>query len=256
MESEISEIFGHLGKLIEAHRDMGLEPPPLSDDALRYLENAESGINTIRAKEAKVPYTPDGAPDRGEQPHSLEALRAAIGECKRCKLHKNRTSLVFGEGSPRAELVFVGEGPGQEEDMSGRPFVGEAGRLLTKIIENGMRLARREVYICNVVKCRPPGNRDPVRDEIEACIPFLQQQLRIIGPKVICSLGRVAAQCLIGPGFKITEERGTWRSYEETPLMPTYHPAYLLRYPSAKQQVWEDIKKVMGHLGLEVKKNG
>ncbi len=253
VEAEIREIFGHLGKLIEAHREMGLEPPPLSDETLNYLGVAESGINTIRAK---GPYSPGGTPDRGDQPDSLEALRASIGECRRCKLHGNRTRLVFGEGSPQAELVFVGEGPGQEEDLAGRPFVGEAGRLLTKIIENGMRLARKEVYICNVVKCRPPGNRDPERDEIEACTPFLEKQLHIIGPRVICSLGRVAAQCLIGPEFKITKERGTWHTYKEIPLMPTYHPAYLLRYPSAKRQVWEDIRKVMAHLDLEVKKNG
>ncbi len=164
--------------------------------------------------------------------------------------------MVFGEGSPEARLVFVGEGPGEEEDMAGRPFVGESGRLLTRIIENGMRLTREDVYICNVVKCHPPGNRDPEADEINACLPFLKEQLRIIGPAVICTLGRVAAHALLGKGFRITEERGKWRSYEGIPLMPTFHPAYLLRNESAKREVWEDIKQVMKRIGLEVKARG
>ncbi|MFH1241099.1 MAG: uracil-DNA glycosylase [Pseudomonadota bacterium] len=252
MEAEITEIFGHLGKLIKAHREMGLEPPPLSDGARGYLGVTKYRVN---AAEAGAPVAGRVAPELGDREGRLKALRASIGECRRCKLHKERTNLVFGEGSPRAELIFVGEGPGQEEDMAGRPFVGEAGRLLTRIIENGMGLLRKEVYICNVVKCRPPRNRDPEMDEIKACMPFLEEQLEIIRPKVFCTLGRVAAQCLIGPEFKISVERGTWHSYNGIPLMPTYHPAYLLRYPAAKRRVWEDIKKVMGHLGLEVKKN-
>ncbi len=251
--SEITEIFSHLGKQLEAHREMGIEPPPLSDETLRYLEAAESGIDYIPVRKS---YPPDGPPDQGRQPNALKALRSSIGECRRCKLHENRTRLVFGEGSSQAQLVFVGEGPGREEDKSGRPFVGEAGKLLTRIIENGMGLSRKDVYICNVVKCRPPRNRDPEKDEMETCIPFLEKQIDIIRPKVICSLGRVAAQCLIDSGFKISKERGAWQSYKEIPLMPTFHPAYLLRYPSAKQQVWDDIRKVMTRLGLEVKKNG
>ena len=187
---------------------------------------------------------------------SLEALRSYIGDCRRCKLHKGRNHLVFGEGSAQAELVFIGEGPGREEDLVGKPFVGEAGKLLTKIIENGMGLDRKAVYICNVVKCRPPNNRDPERDEIETCIPFLEQQLRIIKPKVICTLGRVAGQALLGKSFKITSDRGKWYNFGNIPLMPTYHPAYLLRNLSAKHQVWEDIQKVMSQMGLEVKRNG
>lgn len=251
--AEITDIFSHLGKQLEAHREMGLDPPPLSDETLRYLEVAESRIDYMPAKK---PYPPDGPSDQAREPNALKALRSSMGECRRCKLHENRTRLVFGEGSSQAQLVFVGEGPGREEDKSGRPFVGEAGKLLTRIIENGMGLTRGEVYICNVVKCRPPRNRDPEKDEMEACIPFLEKQLDIIKPKVICSLGRVAAQCLISSEFKISKERGAWQSYKEIPLMPTFHPAYLLRYPSAKQQVWDDIQKVMTRLGLEVNKNG
>jgi DNA polymerase len=162
--------------------------------------------------------------------------------------------LVFGEGSHDARLVFVGEGPGRDEDKVGRPFVGEAGRLLTRIIE-AMGLEREEVYICNVVKCRPPRNRDPEKHEIETCLPFLRRQLSIIRPEAICTLGRIAGRSLLGEDFGITRGRGKWHSYEGIPLMPTFHPAYLLRYPSAKRQVWEDVQEIMKLLGLEVRKN-
>jgi DNA polymerase len=161
--------------------------------------------------------------------------------------------LVFGEGSSKAQLVFVGEGPGREEDLAGRPFVGEAGQLLTNIIK-AMGLSREGVYICNVVKCRPPHNRDPEEDEIEICMPFLKKQLTLIGPQVICTLGRIATQSLLDRKIKITEERGKWYTFMDTPLMPTYHPAYLLRNPSAKREVWEDVQRVMKRMGLEVKK--
>ena len=152
-----------------------------------------------------------------------------------------------------ARLVFIGEGPGRDEDNQGRPFVGEAGRLLTRILK-AMGLARESVYICNVVKCRPPHNRDPEPDEIAACIPFLERQIRLVRPEVICTLGRIAAQTLLGQDFKITEQRGKWYSFGDIPLMPTYHPAYLLRNRNAKRDVWEDVQKIMQHLGLEVKK--
>ena len=187
-------------------------------------------------------------------PADLDALRALIGDCKRCKLSQGRKHLVFGEGSPKARLVFVGEGPGAEEDAAGRPFVGEAGKLLTKIIEAGMGLKREDVYICNVVKCRPPRNRDPEKDEIQTCLPFLKQQLRMIQPEVICTLGRIAAQSLLGREFKMTQERGTWFSTMGIPMMATFHPAYILRNPSDERRlkglVWEDVKEMMRHLGL------
>lgn len=190
-------------------------------------------------------------------PVDLESLRAVIGDCKRCKLSQGRKHLVFGEGSPKARLVFVGEGPGAEEDAAGRPFVGEAGKLLTRIIEGGMGLKREDVYICNVVKCRPPNNRDPEADEVQICLPFLKQQLAIIRPEVICTLGRIAAKSLLGREFKITQERGNWFSFLGIPLMATFHPAYILRNPSEerplKRQVWEDVQKIMGRLGLKVK---
>lgn len=227
---ELRSIVSHLKRLMKADMEMGLEPPTLSSSTLSYLD---AGVLDFA---------------------SLEDLRQFIGDCRRCRLCQGRTKLVFGEGSPEARLVFVGEGPGRDEDLVGLPFVGEAGKLLTKIIA-AMGLRREEVYICNVVKCRPPKNRDPQEDEIETCLPFLRGQLHLIRPEVICTLGRVAAQALLGQEFKITRERGIWYTFMETPLMPTFHPAYLLRNPSAKRQVWEDVKKVMKHLGLEVKKD-
>ncbi|MBN2062466.1 MAG: uracil-DNA glycosylase [Deltaproteobacteria bacterium] len=211
-----------------------------------------------------IPITSSSVPDylhgRNSKNNAVEELRNLIGDCRRCELYKSRTSIVFGEGSLQARLVFIGEGPGKEEDKAGKPFVGEAGKLLTRIIENGMGLKRSDVYICNVVKCRPPGNRDPETQEINACIPFLKRQLEIIKPEVICTLGRIAAQQLIAADFKITAERGKWRSFMDIPLMPTYHPAYILRNPSRERElkglVWKDIREIMERLGLEVKNDG
>jgi uracil-DNA glycosylase family 4 len=178
----------------------------------------------------------------------LSAVQDELGACTRCKLHKGRKTLVFGEGNPGAVLVFVGEGPGHEEDLQGRPFVGAAGQLLTDIIVKGMQLKREDVYICNIVKCRPPDNRNPEPDEIEACEPFLIKQLQAINPKMIVALGNVAVKTLLKTKEGITSLRGTWKTYQGIPLMPTFHPAYLLRNPSDKKLVWEDIKKVMKEL--------
>jgi uracil-DNA glycosylase len=178
----------------------------------------------------------------------LPAVRDELGDCTRCKLCKGRKNIVFGEGNPEAVLVFVGEGPGQEEDQQGRPFVGAAGQLLTDIIVKGMKLNREDVYICNIVKCRPPGNRNPEPEEIEACEPFLVKQLQAIRPKMIVALGNVAVKTLLKTKEGITKLRGTWQTYQGIPLMPTFHPAYLLRNPSDKKLVWEDIKKVLAEM--------
>jgi uracil-DNA glycosylase len=178
----------------------------------------------------------------------LAAVREGLGECARCKLHTGRKTIVFGEGNPHAALVFVGEGPGQEEDQQGRPFVGAAGQLLTDIIVKGMRLRREDVYICNIVKCRPPNNRNPEPDEIEACEQFLVKQLEAIKPKLIIGLGNVAVKTLLKTKEGITSLRGNWKTYHGIPLMPTFHPAYLLRNPADKKLVWEDIKKVIVEL--------
>lgn len=183
---------------------------------------------------------------------SLEKIRADIGDCTRCKLHKARTNIVFGVGSPNAELVFVGEGPGHDEDVQGEPFVGRAGKLLTQMIE-AMGLRRSDVYICNVVKCRPPENRLPEKDEIEICSPFLERQLAVINPKVICCLGACSAQTLLQTNQGISRFRGEWFDYRGSKLIATYHPAYLLRNPNAKGEVWKDLQKVMAVLGLQPK---
>ena len=176
---------------------------------------------------------------------ALRALRTEIGEdCSRCKLHTlGRRRIVFGVGNPKADLMFVGEAPGADEDIQGEPFVGRAGQLLTKIIE-AIDLRREDVYIANVIKCRPPGNRNPEPDEVEQCQPFLFRQIDIIRPKVIVALGKFAAQCLLKTDAPITRLRGREFAYRDAVLIPTYHPAYLLRTPSAKRDVWEDMKRV------------
>jgi uracil-DNA glycosylase family 4 len=184
---------------------------------------------------------------------TLLKIRTDLGDCTRCKLHRGRTKLVFGDGNPEAELVFVGEGPGRDEDAQGLPFVGRAGKLLTQMIE-AMGLQRQDVYICNVVKCRPPENRAPEKDEVETCSPFLLRQLDAISPRVIVCLGGVAAQTLLETNRGISHFRGEWLDFRGTKLMATYHPAYLLRNPGAKGEVWKDLQKVMAVLGLQGKK--
>ena len=191
---------------------------------------------------------PPGLADTG----SLEELRAFIGDCRRCKLAGHRTQIVFGVGNPGARLVFAGEAPGRDEDLKGEPFVGRAGQLLTEIITKGMRLRREDVYIANVIKCRPPENRNPEPDEVQSCEPFLIRQLELIKPEVIVALGKFAVQTLLGTKEPITRLRGRWHDYHGIPLMPTFHPAYLLRNPAEKRLVWEDIQKVMKALGIGV----
>jgi DNA polymerase len=180
---------------------------------------------------------------------SLERVCGELAGCTRCKLHRRRTNIVFGVGNAHAELVFVGEGPGHDEDVQGIPFVGRAGQLLTQMI-NAMGLSRDDVYIANVVKCRPPENRTPEKDEIATCLPFLLRQLTNINPKIIVCLGSVAAQALLNTNKSISHFRGQWFDFRGSKLMATYHPAYLLRNPHAKPEVWADLKKVMAFLGL------
>jgi uracil-DNA glycosylase len=185
---------------------------------------------------------------------TLPFIRDDLGDCTRCKLHTTRNKIVFGDGSSKAELVFIGEGPGADEDAQGLPFVGRAGKLLTQMIE-AMGLQRQQVYICNVVKCRPPGNRQPEEDEVDACSPFLFRQLDALQPKVIVCLGATAAQTLLQTNRGISHFRGEWLDYRGYKMIATYHPAYLLRNPAAKGDVWKDLQKVMAELGLEIKKN-
>ncbi|MBT6718638.1 MAG: uracil-DNA glycosylase [Nitrospina sp.] len=189
---------------------------------------------------------------KSKKANQLTQVREELGDCTRCKLSQGRKNIVFGSGNPQADLVFVGEGPGADEDEQGFPFVGRAGKKLTEIIEKGMNLDReKDTYICNIVKCRPPGNRDPEKEEIEACNPFLIQQLKAIQPKVVVALGKPAASTLLGRSVPITKERGTWHDYEGFKLMLTLHPAYLLRAYTIENRkaVHDDMKKVLKALG-------
>jgi uracil-DNA glycosylase family 4 len=189
------------------------------------------------------------APEGGMKLQTLQEIEAGLQGCTRCKLHKGRHNIVFGVGDARARLMFVGEAPGEDEDLKGEPFVGRAGQLLTKMIE-AMGLSREQVYICNTVKCRPPNNRNPEPDELETCEPFLKGQLAAVKPEVIVTLGKFAAQALLRDDTAISRLRGQWREYEGIPLMATFHPAYLLRSPGEKGKVWDDLKQVMKKLGL------
>ena len=184
----------------------------------------------------------------GFSAETLPAIQKDLDDCQRCKLSGSRKNIVFGVGNPQARLVFVGEGPGYEEDQKGEPFVGAAGRLLTKIIQ-AMGYSREQVYICNIIKCRPPGNRNPRPDEIETCVPFLKRQIEAIKPEFICALGTFAAQTLLETKTPISKLRGSFHNYKDIKVLPTYHPAFLLRNPDKKRDVWEDMKMLMQAMG-------
>jgi uracil-DNA glycosylase len=223
------------------------EPLPLPDER----QVRDTGPHDAAPRPPDASAGQAGAARAGEKgcgSPALAAIREELGDCTRCKLARGRTRLVYGVGNPAAELVFAGEGPGEDEDRQGEPFVGRAGQLLTRMIE-AMGFARADVYIANVVKCRPPGNRNPEPDEIEACEPFLRAQLAAIHPKVIVALGKFAAQTLLRETTPISKLRGRWFTYEGVKLMPTFHPAYLLRSPDEKKKAWDDLQLVMKELG-------
>src|ERR1051326_231050 len=179
----------------------------------------------------------------------LAEMAKVASACEKCKLAKTRTNVVYGVGNPNADLMFIGEAPGRDEDLKGEPFVGRAGQLLTDIIK-AMKLTRDDVYIANVIKCRPPENRNPEPDELDACRPFIKRQIELVQPKVIVTLGKFALQSLTGRAYAISAARGQWTEYDGIKVMPTYRPAYLLRTPSAKKEVWQDMKKVMAELRI------
>jgi len=247
-----------LRQYLEFYRDLGIQTlyrqnapagEPLADargsDQSRDREGALSGTSL-------TPEVREVLPDMAPAGDTLIAIRNDIGDCKRCRLHEGRNKIVFGVGSERAPLVFVGEGPGADEDAQGIPFVARAGQLLTQMIEGtakkeGIALTRADVYICNVVKCRPPGNRTPEPDEMEVCGQFLFRQLTTIRPKAICVLGGTAARALTAHKEGVTKLRGKWLQWRDIPVMVTYHPSYLLRpyNQDAKREAWEDLKKVL-----------
>lgn len=223
------------------------------EKVLIVIENLKRQLNYLKFFGiSEIPITIPSNPNyNGEKgPVTLKVIEDELGDCKRCKLCSTRTNIVFGSGNENADIVFVGEGPGKDEDLQGAPFVGKAGRLLTQIIEKGMGLKRKDVYICNIVKCRPPENRDPEKEEIEACSPFLEKQIKAINPKVVVALGKPASSTLLGRNVLITRERGSWHSFMGYKVMITYHPAYLLRYYTNENRlkVWEDMKKVLSAL--------
>ncbi len=230
-------------------------PGSIADSRVEMVEyqsqqatDAPAPTTTFPASDAAASTAPAGEASLAAV-NTLAELRTEIGDCQRCRLCERRNTIVFGVGNPDAEIMFIGEGPGYEEDKQGEPFVGRAGQLLTQIITKGMQMQRSDVYIANVVKCRPPENRNPEPDEIAACEPFLAKQLEIIRPKVIIALGKFAAQTLLKDATPITRLRGKWQSYHGIKLMPTLHPAYLLRNPKDKRLVWEDIKAVLREIG-------
>ena len=267
VHAELRAVCESLRAQIEWQRDCGLPwlpigvaAPGVSTPAPRVV--AEAPAVSPPRPPAPRPASPPAAPRATAVPAagdaalaslpSLEALRDHIGDCQRCKLAGGRTNLVFGVGNATADVMFVGEGPGHDEDVRGEPFVGRDGQALTEIITKGMKLRREDVYIANVVKCRPPNNRNPEADEIASCMPFLQRQVDVVAPKVIVALGTFAAQTLLGVKTPITRMRGEWQDYRGIKVMPTFHPAYLLRTPGDKRLVWADIKLVMAELGLPI----
>jgi uracil-DNA glycosylase len=245
------------------YRDRHARPAAASDlelsieISIEAVQTTEMAPRKILKESAAALITPVHAEtlfgEKRVEGDTLPLIREFIGECTRCKLSKGRTKIVFGTGSPKARLMFVGEGPGRDEDLSGEPFVGRAGKLLTDMIK-AMGLQREDVYIANIVKCRPPENRQPEHDEVETCSPFLMRQIDVIRPQVICTLGNTPTQTLLQTTQGISKFRGQWFDFRDTKLLPTYHPAYLLRNPAAKADVWKDLQKVMAVLGLQAPK--
>ncbi|HWB84881.1 MAG TPA: uracil-DNA glycosylase [Bryobacteraceae bacterium] len=240
-----------LRRYLEYYQDLGITTL-YRREPVQHAE-AAGAPPALASSEPEPPAAPATfLPPMAPAGENLFQILEDIGDCKRCRLHEGRTNLVFGVGNEKAPLVFVGEGPGADEDAQGIPFVGRAGQLLTQMIENtakkeGIDLKRSDVYICNVVKCRPPGNRTPEPDEMEICGQFLYRQLSAIHPKAICALGGTAARALTGHKEGVTKMRGKWFQWRDIPVMVTYHPSYLLRpyNQNAKREAWEDLKKVL-----------
>ncbi|QPJ63480.1 MAG: uracil-DNA glycosylase [Candidatus Nitronauta litoralis] len=231
---------------LATHLNLNASPPLTSTQTVVTPTSpmAKNPRQKVIKKPASVADSPKGLTGQA----GLQAIQKEMGDCTLCKLSKGRKTIVFGSGNPNADLLFIGEGPGADEDEQGLPFVGRAGKKLTEIIEKGMKLSRQDdTYICNIVKCRPPGNRDPEKEEIEACKPFLQKQVQAVRPKVIVALGKPAATTLLGRNVAITKERGNWHEFEGVPLMLTFHPAYLLRAYTLenRQAVMDDMTQVL-----------
>jgi len=248
--SELREIAARVRTQLEMRGRSGLQGVSRRPSRRVAIVAAAPAV-VAAAPPAAIEVEEGGATPVGAR--GLTVIREELGDCRRCRLAGGRQNIVFGVGNPEAHLVFVGEAPGADEDQQGEPFVGKAGQLLSKMIE-AMGYRREDVYICNVIKCRPPGNRNPEPDEVAACEPFLKKQLAALRPRVIVTLGKFAAQCLLRDDTPISRLRGNFRTYEGITLMPTFHPAYLLRDPSKKKEAWTDLKSVnaaLKRLGFE-----
>ncbi len=269
-EDEYRNVLDSLARHVEEQIELGIEqssaPERVSKptrarapDASPSAPDADDSLSAADGPTLGPTVRPTGGPTQGvlsmpEKPGPFEALNfdelsSEASGCTRCPLHATRTTVVFGVGDRDADLMFIGEAPGHDEDKQGEPFVGRAGQLLTRIIE-AMGLTRDRVYICNVIKCRPPENRNPVAEEVEKCRGFLRRQVELVRPKVIVGLGNVAVQYLLDTPGRISRLRGQFHDFGDAKLMPTYHPAFLLRNPNAKREVWEDMQLVMAELGL------
>jgi len=251
-DAELSDLLGAARASLAEWAEEGLESwEPVAPDPREGPEPpavlALQGSPRTPPEPGPVPTNPAGSAGPGAPTPSLEQVRELLGDCTRCRLHEGRTQIVFGDGDPHADLLFVGEGPGEQEDLRGIPFCGRAGDLLTSMIEKGLEIPRSSVYICNIVKCRPPGNRTPLADEVSACRRFLDGQIEAVQPKVIVTLGKPATSTLLGRDVAITKLRGTWQEYRGIPVMPTFHPAFLLRQYTQenRRMVWEDLKAAL-----------
>jgi DNA polymerase len=219
----------------------------LAEQAAELIASVRAALGELLEEGVdRMPATAEAA-EPAVAGRTLEQVRAELGECTRCGLCEGRTQIVFGDGNPRADLLFIGEGPGEQEDLRGLPFVGRAGELLTRMIEKGLGIPRSEVYICNIVKCRPPQNRAPLATEVAACRPFLDGQIDAVRPRVIVALGKPASSLLLGREIAITKVRGIWHEYRGIPVMPTFHPAFVLRQYTEENRrlVWEDLKAAL-----------
>lgn len=255
MNDELHALAGCLKTYLEFHgRGHFFLPhsPETSEVASMQIQSSEKQIESFASFQDSSSVSSSPPPTNvfvsDDKIQNIHELKNNWGACTRCKLAQGRTHLVFGEGATPADLMFIGEGPGEQEDLQGRPFVGKAGELLTRMIE-AMGLRRENVYIANIVKCRPPNNRDPEPDEIEACMPVLLAQIRCVRPRVIVSLGKISAQTLLGTAIPISRLRGKWHQFQGIDLMPTFHPAYLLRSPDKKKEAWMDLQAVIKQLG-------
>jgi DNA polymerase len=253
-------LIATLRDYVEQLREEGMEGLPAATSAAQATQpraSASGAIETVSTSTGAAGSVELFSKYPGlEATSSLENLREFIGDCARCKLAPFRKNLVFGVGNPDAQLMFVGEAPGADEDARGEPFVGRAGQLLTDIIERGMGLQRSDVYICNVIKCRPPDNRNPEPDEVASCEPFLFRQIEIVRPRAIVGLGTFAVQAVLKVKTPISKMRGIWQDFRGIRFMPTFHPAYLLRNPGDKRLVWADIQNVMRFLEMPIPRRG